>query len=89
MEGKKIKFCGHAEDKFEILERHGFTITREQVEDSVKSPDIVTEGSKNRKVYQKTISETHLVRTICEEGEEFVEVVTFYPGRRERYENEI
>lgn len=89
MEGKQIKFCGHAEDKFEILERHGFSITRQQVEASVKFPDKVMEGRKDRKVYQKVISDTHLVRTICEESGEWIEVVTFYPGRRERYENEI
>jgi len=79
----------HAEEKFELLKRHGFEVTRKQVEETLTGPDIVIHQAKGRVIAQKGISERHVLRVIYrQEGEDLV-VITFFPGRRERYETKL
>jgi len=84
---KKIVFSGHAEMKFDVLERHGFVIERALVISAIRSPEIVEEGYKGRKIAQKTIDELHVIRVVYQDFPEELRVITFYPGRRKRYEN--
>ena len=84
---KKIVFSDHAEDKFKILERHGFNITKETILAAVKTPDKIEKGYKNRKIAQRVISNRHIIRVVFEELNEVLRIITFYPGRRERYED--
>ena len=81
-----IRYTRHAQQKFYVLERHGFPISAEQVEHAVTIPDrVFPEGGKL--IAQARISETHVLRVVYrEEGDERV-VITFYPGRRARYED--
>lgn len=83
---KKIVYGDHAKEKFGILRRHGFVVSKRQVRETVQKPEKVEEGYKGRKVAQRGITERHVLRVIYEEGPEEVGVVTFYPGRRSRYE---
>lgn len=82
----RICYTRHAQEKFSVLERHGFPITAEQVETTVTSPDrLFPEGG--RLIAQAKISDTHVLRVVYrEEGDERV-VIIFYPGRRARYED--
>jgi hypothetical protein len=57
------------------------------VRETVKKPEKVEEGYKDRKVAQRGITERHVLRVIYEEGPEVIRIVTFYPGRRSRYED--
>jgi hypothetical protein len=41
------------------------------------------------KVAQRRISEKHVLRVIYVEGQKEIAVVTFYPGRRSRYESSV
>jgi hypothetical protein len=84
---KEIVFSGHAETKFQILRDHGFEVSREAVLSAVRNPDKVQQGHKGRKVAQKSLSTTHVIRLIYEEGQAAIKVITFYPGRRDRYED--
>ena len=85
-----IVYTKHAKAKFELLERHGFAVTEAQVADTVLNPDrVIAEEGEERALAQKRISDTHLLRVIYRrEGEDLV-VITFYPGRRARYENPL
>jgi hypothetical protein len=81
-----VRFTQHARDKFEILARHRFEVTEAQVSEALISPDkIETEGEPL--VAQKAFDEKHVLRVVFRvEGEDRV-VITFYPGRRRRYED--
>ena len=89
MNDVEIKFCKHALFKIEILKKHGFVFTQEQIADTIRNPDKIFQGRKNRIIAQKSISPTHLLRVIYEKTEDYIEVITFYPARRERYENDV
>ncbi len=84
---KKTVFSTHAEDKFLILKRHGFVVSKRKVLETLKNPDKVEPGYKGRKVAQKIIDETHVLRVVFEEMSDKMRVITFYPGRRDRYED--
>jgi hypothetical protein len=84
---KEIVFSGHAETKFEILREHGFAVSRKEVLSAVRNPDKVEYGYKERRIAQMNLSATHVIRVIYEEGQAATKVITFYPGRRDRYED--
>ena len=84
---KKVSFCSHAEEKFTILEEHGFIISRAKVLDAFKNPDKVEKGLNGRLIAQKAIDEKHVIRVVFEKKEKSYIIVTFYPGRRNYYES--
>lgn len=86
---KKIVYGIHAEEKFEILKRHGVVVSKRQVRETLRKPEKVDEGFRGRKVAQRKISEKHVLRVIYEETQKELVVVTFYPGRRSRYEGSV
>lgn len=80
------QFTKHAREKFKDLERYGFHLTEDQVMEVLKEPEKVEKGGRGRKIAQKRISERHVLRVVYEEADEAIKIITFYPGRRERYE---
>ena len=83
---KRIVYGDDAEEKFRILTRHGFVVSKRQVRETVEKPEKVEGGYKGRKVAQRSITERHVLRVIYEEGPEEIRIVTFYSGRRSLYE---
>ncbi len=79
--GSSLTFSHHPEDKFAILERHGFVITRQQVLEALARPDRVLPGSKGRSVAERALSAHHLVRVVYVMHNDDVGVITFYPAR--------
>jgi hypothetical protein len=86
---KKIVYGSHAKEKFEILRRHGFVVTKKQVRETLLKPDRIDEGFRGRKIAQRKISEKHVLRVVFVEESKEIGVVTFYPGRRSRYESSV
>ena len=85
----KIIFTAHAKVKFKILKRHGFEISEKQIRDIVKKPDNKSKGRKDRLIVQGPIDDTHVIRVIVEKEGNNIKIITFYPARRERYENQL
>ena len=85
----KILFSSHAENKFAILKHHGFDVSKETIISTLEGPDKVETGYKSRKIAQKNIDKSHVIRVIFEELPTIVKVITFYPGRRKRYEDQL
>jgi len=55
---KKIVYGSHAEEKFEILRRHGFVVSKRQVRETLQRPEKIEEGFRGRNVAQRRISES-------------------------------
>ena len=85
----KIIFTEHAKIKFKILRQHGFEVNEKQVRDIVENPDTKSKGKKARLIVQSPIDDTPVIRVICEIESDIIKVITFYPARRERYENKL
>lgn len=86
---KKIVYGDHAQEKFDLLRKHGFAVSKNQVEETVRKPEKIEPGYRGRTVAQRGISEQHVLRVIYEETAEEIAIVTFYPGRRSRYESPV
>jgi len=84
-----VLYTRHARDKFGILERHGFEVTLEQVEATVLQPEKTFPQAGGRRIAQKAITESHVLRVVYRMEGDTPVVITFYPGRRERYESGI
>ena len=82
-----IEYTQHARVKFEVLKRHGFEVTPDQVEETVLNPERVIPQSRGRFIAQRGITSRHVLRVVYHVIGETCVVITFYPGRRERYEN--
>ena len=83
----RIVFSSHAENKFDILKKHGFDISKTTIIAALDSPDTVEPGYRGRKIAQGVLDEEHVIRIVFEDFNDTVKVVTFYPARRERYED--
>lgn len=83
-----VKFSEHAHLKLEILRAHGILLNVELIQDVVTNPDKVEEGYKGRKIAQKGLDLHHVLRVVYEKHNEDITVITFYPGKRERYDKD-
>ncbi len=80
-----IVYTRHARTKFEILKQYGFEVTPAQVEETILNPERVIPQPEDRFIAQKTLSAKHVLRVVFRYHGETRVVITFYPGRRERY----
>lgn len=80
-----VEYTHHARAKFEILKRYGFEVAPEQVEATVSYPEKVSPQPGERFIAQRTNSSRHVLRVVFRQQGETRVVITFYPGRRERY----
>jgi hypothetical protein len=83
---KQIKFSQHSLLKIEVLAQHGINITQEYIIDVINSPDQVESSGKGKITAQKRINGL-VLRVIYQEYSAFIIIITVYPGRSSRYEN--
>lgn len=84
----EIDFSDHSLLKIEILKAHGVDLSKQLIEDVIRSPDRIDRGHKGRSIAQRRLDEEHVIRIVYETGMEKIRVVTVYPGRRLRYEKD-
>lgn len=84
-----VDYTRHARDKFEVLRRHGFMVTLDQVAETVLHPEAVIPQPGGRFIAQKRITEHHVLRVVYRQEGDTRVVITFYPGRRDRYETAL
>jgi hypothetical protein len=83
----KTEFSLHATMKLDLLNRHGFIISKDEILNILKNPDKIDRGYKNRYIAQKIKDEKHVIRIVFELNDENnISIITMYPGRRDRYE---
>jgi hypothetical protein len=81
-----IIFTKHASDKFKELERHKFSISRKDVLDTLREPDLIDKSRLPLLIAQKTIDSKHVLRVVFKKERDIIKVITFYPGRIKQYE---
>jgi len=55
----------------------------------MKNPDRIINGYKERKIAQKITSRRYIIRVIFVEYFNSKRIITVYPAKRNRYENQI
>ena len=80
----KVKFTKYAVEKFEVVKRYGFEISRNQVIEAVLDPERLDKRG-NQFFAIRLIDSKHGLMVVYEKRKGYLVVVTFYPVRRERY----
>ena len=88
MNDRPIRFTRHALEQMSTADRRGFTVNQAMVLATLRNPQQIVPGKFGRLIAQSPLDEVYLLRVVFEAGEEIV-VVTAYPARRARYENQI
>jgi len=80
----KVKFTKHVIEKFKVVKRYGFEISREQVIETVLDPKRLDKRG-DQYFAIKITNLKHALRVVYEKRKGYSVVITFYPVRRERY----
>lgn len=80
-----IHFTKHALEKFAILKRHGFIISRHAVINAVTNPESIDYSRVPLKIAQTNFDSKHVLRVVYKEESDTKVIITFYPGRRNQY----
>jgi hypothetical protein len=80
-----VFFTKHATEKFKVLKRHKFGISKRKVLDTVDSPDLVDSSRLPLLIAQKKIDRSHVLRVVYKHESGNIKVITFYPGRVKQY----
>ena len=81
-----IYFTKHAQDKFDILNKHKFYISKKQVIETIKNPEKIDHSRLPLIIAQREFDKTHVLRVVYKQEEGLTKVITFYPGRSKQYE---
>lgn len=81
-----IYLTKHAEEKFQILKRHGVIISRMAVIKTVEDPELIDNSRSPLKIAQSNFDTRRVLRVVYREENGDKIVITFYPGRKTQYE---
>lgn len=81
-----IHFTKHAEEKFEVLKRHGFSVSKSEVIETINIPEMIDESRRPLLIVQRKIDKNHVLRVVFKEENGIKKIITFYPGRLKKYE---
>ena len=80
-----IIFTKHAKEKFEILKKHRFFISKQKVLETLQNPDLVDYSRLPLFIAQRKFDRTHVLRVVYKKDAGIMKVITFYPGRIKNY----
>lgn len=80
-----IVFTKHASEKFKVLKRHKFVVTKQQVLDAVNKPELIDNSGLPLLIAQKKIDKSHVLRVVYKQEGHDIKIITFYPGRVKQY----
>lgn len=81
-----IHFTKHAEQKFSILKKHDFFITKAHVLKTITRPDRLDYSRLPLLIAQRQIDKNHVLRVVYKVHNNLTKIITFYPGRTKQYE---
>ncbi len=82
----EVRFTKHAKEKFSILERYGFKVTKKQVLGTIENPEFIDKISRSPLlIAQRAIDKKRVLRVVYKIENRRKVVITFYPGRVKQY----
>lgn len=81
-----IRFTKHAEEKFEILKKHGISLTHDRIIAILEAPDLYDRSRYPLIIARGDFDKSHVMRIVYRrEGQAYI-IITFYPGRKLHYD---
>jgi hypothetical protein len=84
---KEIRWSEHAQLKLDIFNQRNVNISSDWIVEIIQNPNTLIE-EEDKKIAQSPITDGLVLRVIYREFSTFILIITFYPGRRSRYEKD-
>ena len=85
----KIIFTKHALDKFAVLKRLGWNISKLDIKRTIRNPRWVGVSRHGEKTVMSLTGQNHILRIVFNIGDGIIKVITFHVARRGRYESTL
>lgn len=80
-----IHLTRHALEKFEVLKRHGVSVSNDKVIEILQNPELVDYSRLPLLIAQGELDATHVLRVVFKKAGGDIIVITFYPARKDKY----
>ncbi len=85
----KIVYTKHALEKFKFLKRFGWTISKTNIRQTLKTPRWRGVSRFGQETAMSLLDPTHILRVIFNREGDRLKVITFHPARRGTYESTL
>ena len=86
----EIVFTKHALEKFEVLKRLGWYITKAKIRKTLQNPKWKGPSRYGQETAMRLIDEKHIIRVVFDrEDDIIIKVITFHIARRGTYESTL
>ena len=85
----KIVFTKHALEKFAVLKRLGWNITKEKVKETIKKPKWKGASRHGQETAMSLVDDKHIIRVVINRAGGIITVITFHIARRGKYESTL
>ena len=85
----KIVFTAHALEKFKVINKHGWHITKLKVRQTVRNPRWRGTSRFGQETAINLLNHQHILRVIIEKENDIIEIITFHPAKRGKYESTL
>lgn len=85
----KIVFTKHALEKFAVLKRFGWNITKKKIRETIKKPKWKGTSRYGQETAMRLIDEKHIIRVVIDKDGGIIKVITFHIARRGTYESTL
>jgi|SRR3989337_2041886 len=82
----KFNFTKHAIQKFALLRKVKFPISKRKVRLAIISPTRLEKGREGALIATKILDEEYALRVVYKHSDDIITIITFYPVRRIDYE---
>ena len=85
----KIIYTKHAEEKFLVLRKEGWHITKTKIRQIIKNPTWKGSTRYDQETVIGLVNERHILRIVLDRQDDIIKVITFHIGRRGKYESTL
>ncbi len=85
----KIVFTKHAIEKFPILTKLGWKLSKKDIERTIKNPAWKGISRFGQQTAMTLLDENHIIRVIYNIKDGIIKVITFHIARRGKYESTL
>lgn len=78
-------FTKHAQEKFLLVKKAGFTVTKKCIKQTIKKPLRLEDRNDGTQIASSLLDDKHVLRIVFRREYDTIIVITFYPGRRKAY----
>ncbi len=85
----KIIYTKHSEEKFLILKKLGWHLTKRNVTNTIRNPRWKGASRFGQETAMSLLNDKHILRVVFDKEIDIIKIITFHPARRGTYESTL